>query len=269
MVVSAAWRRPTGGGRCRLLAAVLLGAVVVMAAHGGPLGASAQEEKLGGTDAAVQFGAAPPSPAPPSPSYPPSPAPPSPSYPPSPAPPSPSYPPSPAPPSPSYPPSPAPPSPSYPPSPAPPSPAAHRPGAAHLLPVSAERKPCFKVFAWRKTLLYVQSEDRFTYNEAQEFCSDRGVFMVGYDDPVKRLPLADLCYKNGNGCWVGGQVGDTCPYIDPKGNGASYPEKCERRHYAVCWGDLDKQRNNPAIWDNNCPKNNKSQDSKKRDKNYD
>ncbi|PNW81298.1 hypothetical protein CHLRE_07g350200v5 [Chlamydomonas reinhardtii] len=220
MVVSAAWRRPTGGGRCRLLAAVLLGAVVVMAAHGGPLGAAAQEEELGGTDAVVQFDARhvavdkehdkkspeqSPSPRRRSPS----------------------------------------------PSPEP------------------ERKPCFKVFAWRKTLLYVQSEDRFTYNEAQKFCSDKGVFMVGYDDPVKRLPLADLCYKNGNGCWVGGQVGDTCPYIDPKGNGASYPEKCERRHYAVCWGDLDKQRNNPAIWDNNCPKNNKSQDSKKRDKNYD
>ena len=34
-------------------------------------------------------------------------------------------------------------------------------------PCVAERKPCFKVFAWRKTLLYVQSEDRFTYNEVR------------------------------------------------------------------------------------------------------
>ena len=46
---------------------------------------------------------------------------------------------------------------------------------------------------------------------------------------------------------------------------ASYPENCERRHYAVCWGDLDKQRNNPAIWDNNCRKNNKNQDYKNLD----
>ena len=40
------------------------------------------------------------------------------------------------------------------------------------------------------------------------------------------MPLADLCYKNGNGCWVGGQVGDTCPYIDPKGNGGEGRGRC-------------------------------------------
>ncbi|KAG2437094.1 hypothetical protein HYH02_011352 [Chlamydomonas schloesseri] len=121
-------------------------------------------------------------------------------------------------------------------------------------PAAEKSKGGFKPYAFRKKFLYLQSDDPdYTYDEAQEFCREKGLFVVGYDDKLKQVPMRDLCYKSGKDCWVNGRVGNQCALIGPEGNGEPYPDDCDRKHHAVCWGDLDKQMKNPLIWKKRSP----------------
>ncbi|KAG2437093.1 hypothetical protein HYH02_011351 [Chlamydomonas schloesseri] len=295
--------------RTSLLAAVLLGAAVLMAVHVGPLGASAQNNQVAfgqnpfgnnnqnnnnqnnnnpnnpnnqNSPPPSPSAASPPSP---SPSSPPSPAAmPSPPSPASPSPPTPASPSPPTPASPSQqnnatsPPLAAnsPPIPRQPPSSPSPSPNNNKnkppqfnkgfsstfssqgfssPSFSQASVAQAAFTPASNPQAvpspYKKKLVYIQSDDKYTYDEGYNWCQSKGLFYISYDDRVKKAPLRPLCYTNGKGCWVGGRVQSVCAYIDPRGNGGPYPEPCSFKNYVVCWGDLAKQRNNPAIFGNN------------------
>jgi hypothetical protein len=47
-----------------------------------------------------------------------------------------------------------------------------------------------------------------------------------------------LCFQSGRGCWVAGQQGSYCAFIDPDGSGGSYARYCSEKHFAVCYAKL-------------------------------
>ncbi|EFJ48592.1 hypothetical protein VOLCADRAFT_90720 [Volvox carteri f. nagariensis] len=99
-----------------------------------------------------------------------------------------------------------------------------------------------------KKYIYLMSNRKYTYNDAAYFCLDKGYDLIPYDDKTQkdayRVVLdhvpADatnrLCYESGRGCWVGGQQGNYCAYVDPDGNGGSSSTRyCDEEQYAVCF----------------------------------
>ncbi len=55
-------------------------------------------------------------------------------------------------------------------------------------------------------------------------------------DWLVAAPTTKLCYDNGKGCWVKGEAGSYCAYIDPEGNKGPFARPCSEKHFVLCYG---------------------------------
>lgn len=90
------------------------------------------------------------------------------------------------------------------------------------------------------------SDKPYDYTEARRYCLSQGYAIVPYQDKIINEPVPTLCFgdaADGKGCWVGGRVGNTCAFVDPRGNGGPYQHDCNKKEYVVCYGRY--RPNNP------------------------
>ncbi|KAG2496332.1 hypothetical protein HYH03_005562 [Edaphochlamys debaryana] len=96
----------------------------------------------------------------------------------------------------------------------------------------------YDAYSYKKKYVYIASTEKYSYEDAYNFCYSNGYGMVPYNDKILMGPSSELCFNSEKGCWVGGKQGNYCAFVDPKGNGGAYANDCKERHYVICYGLL-------------------------------
>ncbi|PNH03598.1 hypothetical protein TSOC_010333 [Tetrabaena socialis] len=86
--------------------------------------------------------------------------------------------------------------------------------------------------------VYIISTERYNYEDAYQFCTDQGYYLVPYNDKILNEPTKAICYDTGKGCWLSGRQVNYCAYVDIRGNGGAYAHACDQKEYALCWGKM-------------------------------
>ncbi|EFJ48593.1 hypothetical protein VOLCADRAFT_90722 [Volvox carteri f. nagariensis] len=89
-----------------------------------------------------------------------------------------------------------------------------------------------------KKYIYIYSTKKYSFNEAETFCYAKGYTPVPYEKREHQEAVNAICYESGRGCWVGGQQGNYCAYVDPDGNGSAYARYCDEKQYVLCYGKI-------------------------------
>ncbi|GLC45201.1 hypothetical protein PLESTB_000725500 [Pleodorina starrii] len=84
---------------------------------------------------------------------------------------------------------------------------------------------------------YIISTAKYTYDDAYDFCEAKDYKLIPYNNWDLLVPTTKLCYDTGKGCWVKGEQGNFCAYIDPAGNRGPFARSCDEKHFVVCYGN--------------------------------